>query len=132
MSHGAGLESAQPVDGLTSPTSFLQLMAKELPVTALVSTPPRRRQRSRTASLVPPRRSVKLAKKAVNRPPAVIVAQNLLMRKLGLATSSSVEHQDFDRYIATFAEGLSEEQARLIEEVFLDNVPAPDQVEETA
>jgi hypothetical protein len=64
---------------------------------------------------MPLRWSVRVAKKVVNRPPAVVVAQNLLMRKLGLTSSSSIETQDFDHYIKVFVDGLTVEQSNLID-----------------
>jgi hypothetical protein len=59
-------------------------------------------------------------KKNANRAPAATAAQNVLMRKLGLATSQHVETEDFASYISLFQDGLSEEQARIIDELFVD------------
>jgi hypothetical protein len=42
------------------------------------------------------------------------------MRKLGLATSQHVETEDFASYISLFQDGLLEEQARIIDELFVD------------
>jgi hypothetical protein len=44
----------------------------------------------------------------------VAVAQNVLMRKLGLVFADHVESLDFDRYLSSFNEGLSENQVLLI------------------
>jgi hypothetical protein len=78
-----------------TPAAFLQLMTKELLTTSLI-TPPRRRQRSRVIPVAPLRGSVRLTKKAANRLVAVMAAQNLLMHKLGIASGSSIESQEFD------------------------------------
>jgi hypothetical protein len=55
--------------------------------------------------------------------PAAAAAQNVLMRKLGLAGSDHVESADFDHYISLFRDGLFEEQAKLIDMIFMDNPP---------
>jgi hypothetical protein len=68
----------------------------------------------------PPRRSARVTKKNANRAPAAAAAQNVLMRKLGLATSQHVETEDFASYISLFQDGLLEEQARIIDELFVD------------
>jgi hypothetical protein len=57
--------------------------------------------------------------RARNRPPAVAAAQNVLMQKLGLASSAHIETADYDRYLELFDQGLSEEQARRINELFM-------------
>jgi hypothetical protein len=77
---------------------------------------------------MPLRWSVRVAKKVVSRPPAVVVAQNLLMRKLGLTSSSSIETQDFDHYIKVFVDGLTVEQSNLIDVdvIFMLSVSALD------
>jgi hypothetical protein len=108
----------------------LQMMSKDLPVSAVMVTPPRRCQRPRAILSAPVWWSMRLAKKAISRPPTVVAAQNLLMRKLGITSRSSVETRDFNCYIKTFVEGLSLEQANLIDEIFMVSVPAPNQVDE--
>jgi hypothetical protein len=50
----------------------------------------------------------------------VAVRQNLLMRKLGLATGVHIESDDFNSHISAFKEGLTEEHVDLIRELFKD------------
>jgi hypothetical protein len=42
------------------------------------------------------------------------------MRKLELVTSKHVEMEDFSSYISLFQDGLFEEHARIIDELFID------------
>jgi hypothetical protein len=49
-----------------------------------------------------------ITKKSGCRMPAVAVAQNLLLKKLGLAQGSQVEATEFERYLNLFKDGLSE------------------------
>jgi hypothetical protein len=81
---------------------------------ALIS---RRRPRQLAEPPPTPRRSDWLVKKALRRAPSVAAAQNVLMRKLGLVSSDHVESADFDCYLSSFNEGLSENQALLIQEL---------------
>jgi hypothetical protein len=53
--------------------------------------------------------------------PTIMVDQNLLMQKLGLATGTHFESDDFARYIDLFLDGLSEEQLKLIHDLFKDH-----------
>jgi hypothetical protein len=53
--------------------------------------------------------------------PAVVAVQNVLMRKLGLVTGEHVESEDFDRYLKTFKDGMTEEQVNLIRELFKEH-----------
>jgi hypothetical protein len=46
------------------------------------------------------------------------------MRKLGLISSSELAPDDLEHYVRVFAKGMSEEQARTIDELFMDHVPA--------
>jgi hypothetical protein len=75
-----------------------------------------------------------LAKKASHRVPTVAVAQNILMKRLGLVAEQHVESDDFNTYINLFRDGLSEEQARIIDDLFMDKPPVPTEevVEEVA
>jgi hypothetical protein len=50
----------------------------------------------------------------------VAAAQNLLMRKLGLATNMHVDMADFACYIDLFLNRQTEDQVRLIRELFND------------
>jgi hypothetical protein len=119
-------------DGIipSSLTSFVQLLSRHLPEPTLQTPPPRRRCQSRVAPVSAPHRSARLAKKAINRPPAVVVAQNLLMHKLGLSAGKEASTEDFDRYIKMFANDLSEEQAKMIGDLFMNYVPPPDSIED--
>jgi hypothetical protein len=67
----------------TSP-SFSRVLAKPIAASVVPTPPPLRRTRKMVMVQVPRRRS-RLAKKALRRTPAVAAAQNVLMRKLGLA-----------------------------------------------
>ncbi|OEL21634.1 hypothetical protein BAE44_0017347 [Dichanthelium oligosanthes] len=67
---------------------FEQALRKPLDLPVLPSPPPLRRPRNTAIPAALPRRSNRLARKAVGRTPAVLAAQNLLMRKLGLATGA--------------------------------------------
>jgi hypothetical protein len=58
-------------------------------------------------------------KKAQNRAPVMAATQNVLMRKLGLASSIHIETNDFNRYLQLFNQGLSEDQAWHIEDLFM-------------
>jgi hypothetical protein len=42
------------------------------------------------------------------------------MQKLRLATTTHVESKDFEKYLALFKDGLSEEQVELIKELFMN------------
>jgi hypothetical protein len=47
-------------------------------------------------------------KKSLGRTPTVAAAQNILMKKLGLAQGFQLQSMDFERCLQLFAEGLSE------------------------
>jgi hypothetical protein len=65
--------------------------------------------------------------------PAVAAAQNIIMRKLGLASSEHIETEDFSAYVNLFHDGFYEDQARMIDELFMDKPPVPlDEVTEKA
>jgi hypothetical protein len=53
----------------------------------------------------------------------VVVAQNLLMKKLGPLSDGKVDTVSFDRYVELFAEGLIEQQAELIASLFTPQLP---------
>jgi hypothetical protein len=103
----------------SSPSDFLQQVMRTLNSTPLLSTPSRRKRHRAPPSGTVPRRSSRPAKKARNWAPAVAAAQNVLMWKLGLASSAHIETADYDRYLELFDQGLSEEQARRIDEPFM-------------
>jgi hypothetical protein len=91
---------------------------------------------SATTALSPPRhaavglaplhrwlhRSIRLVKKAMGRPPAVVAAQNLIMQKLGLSNPDMEEVQGFEKYVKILADGLTEEKAHIIDELFMCHV----------
>jgi hypothetical protein len=101
-----------------SPSVFLEQLAKTVDTLAIVSTPSHRRARRLQAPGTVPPRSSRLAKIARGRAPAVVAAENVLMRKLGIATSVHVETADYDRYQELFNNDFSEEQARHIGDLF--------------
>jgi hypothetical protein len=103
--------------------AFKQAVAKPLVGTILPTLPPRRRPRHAVSAVVP-RRSSYLAKKVDHRTLAVAAAQNLLMRKLKLLSSFEVAADDLDRYAKLFEEGLSEDQVRMIQDLFMSHVAA--------
>jgi hypothetical protein len=73
--------------------------------------------------VVMPRRSSRLAKKALQHTPVVAIVQNVLMHKMGVSTGQQLESADFDKYLKLFEEGLSLEQVKMIRELFSDAVP---------
>jgi hypothetical protein len=53
------------------------------------------------------------------------------MRKLGLLLPrEEMRSEDFDQYTQLFLDGLTEEQTKIIGELFIDFVAAPELVEE--
>jgi hypothetical protein len=59
----------------------------------------------------------------------IAAAQNALMKKLGLITGEHVESDEFNQYIKLFHDGLSEDQEKMIDELFMNKVPAQPEVE---
>jgi hypothetical protein len=76
----------------------------------------------------PPHLSARLAKKTSRRILVVVAAQNALMKKLGLTTGVHMESKDFNRYIELFRYGLSEGQVWMIDDLFMNKVPAQPEV----
>jgi hypothetical protein len=114
-----------------STAAFTELVTGDLPPTALQPTPIRHHTH-RVVTPVVPRWSARLVKKVVHQTSAVVAAQNLLMRKLGLLQAQNkIESANFDDYIKLFAEGLSESQAQMINDMFMDHVPVPAMAELT-
>jgi hypothetical protein len=72
-----------------------------------------------------PQHSIWIASKTRNRAHAVVVAQNVLMRKLGVVKGAHVEVADFDYYLWLFKEGLTEEQVQMERELFVCLEPIP-------
>jgi hypothetical protein len=91
------------------------LVALPLGKAELASTP--RCHRTKTPPTSALGRSVRLAKKACNLTPAIVTAQNVLIRKLGLASGPQMDTSDFEKYIMLFHEGLSKEQAKMVAEL---------------
>lgn len=58
-----------------------------------------------------------------------MAAQNVLMRKLNITQDAPPEVDEIEAYINTFRRGLTEEQVRLIDELFVDYVPAAAEAE---
>jgi hypothetical protein len=115
-----------------NPAAFLQMLTRELPVASLI-TPPRRRQRSKAITSAPLCRSVRLMKKRM-----LVGRQRSSQPKISSCANSALlpaprsSPKDFDRYVNAFAEGLTEEQANLIDELFMAVTLAPEQVDEEA
>lgn len=53
----------------------------------------------------------------------MVAAQNVLLNKLGITTDAPPVPADIEAYVQTFQNGLTEEQARLIDELLMDYVP---------
>jgi hypothetical protein len=98
--------------------SFAQTVMAPLAALLISSPPLHRHRRNCPALAVVPHRRTRLAKKAASRSPAVVAAQNLLMKRHGLLSDGKVDTVSFDRYIKLFADGLSEQQAELIAGLF--------------
>jgi hypothetical protein len=118
------------VQHLSSPSSFARLMSTELPASVLATPRQWRPRRTKGASSSLPHYSVRLAKKAASHPPVVMAAQNLLMCKLGLISSSSLEASDFELYINIFMDGFTEEQAEQIDNLLMAQVLPSTQIDE--
>jgi hypothetical protein len=91
-----------------------------------MSTLPRRHPHKAVLATATPRHSKWLTKKAVHRTPAVAAAHNLLICKLDLLPREEMRAEDFDKYTQLFFNGLSEEQAKIISELFMDYTPVPE------
>jgi hypothetical protein len=65
-----------------------------------------RKRHTKTPPPPVPRRSSHLARKACGCTPAVPVAQNILMKKLGIPVAQQLEAVDFEQYLRTFKGGL--------------------------
>jgi hypothetical protein len=46
------------------------------------------------------------------------------MRKLGISSVEQLQAQDFEKYLQLFNDGLSEDQANLIKQLFMDRFPS--------
>lgn len=58
------------------------------------------------------------------RTPALVAAQNILMKKLNITGDGPPEAEDVEACIDTFRRGLTEEQVQFIDELFVDYVPS--------
>jgi hypothetical protein len=106
-----GASPSSMVDGAIpgSSTSFVHMISSPMPPTSqMLQPPPRRHRRRRSPPASLPWRGRRLAAKARSGLPTVTATQNLLMRKLGVATDTHIESADFERYIDLFLDGLSE------------------------
>jgi hypothetical protein len=101
--------------------SFTELVAKPLEAPALQSPP--RRCCTKPPPVLAPRHSSRLAKKAINRMPAVADMKNILIWKLGLAIGPQVDTTEFEKYLKIFQEGLFKEQAKMIGNLFAAQLP---------
>lgn len=115
-----GSTTASMVEGLipTSPSAFEAAVTTSVPMPTC-TTPRRRRTRPMNPPQAP-RRSTRLAKKASRRTPAAVAAQNVLMKKLNITKDAPPEANDIGAYITAFRNGLTEEQVRLIEDLFVE------------
>lgn len=56
-----------------------------------------------------------------------MAAQNVLLQKLGISVDAPPEANDYNQYVRAFAEGLMEEQVRMIDELFACQIPPADE-----
>lgn len=118
--------------GLTIPSTtgeFINTVARPLPP-AILPAPSKRTRRAPKKNALPatPRRSTRLAKKTMRRTPTVVAAQNVLLRKLGLAADAPSDSEDYMEYVRMFADGLTPDQARMIDELFAQRIPEAEQL----
>jgi hypothetical protein len=73
-----------------------------------------------------------LAKKAASHPPAVVDAQNLLVHIQGLISGSSTKASDFEQCIKIFVKGLTEVQAKQIDDLLMAQVSPSTPVDEVS
>jgi hypothetical protein len=107
-----------------SSSEFFQAITMPATHPVLFSTSPRRKPKSKQRDVSSVSRcSARLAKKACNHVLVVAVAQNVLMRKLGIAKDQHVESDNFEAYLKLFMDGLSKEQVWMIKELFAGAVP---------
>lgn len=57
--------------------------------------------------------------------PAVVTAQNVLLKKLNITTNGPPVAADIEAYINEFQQGLTMEQSRQIMELFAAHLPKP-------
>lgn len=120
------------VDGFipSFPPGFCETLKAPLP--PAICSEPRRRQARVTIPPRPPRRSTRLAKKARSCTLALLVVQNVLLKKLNITKDAPPEAADIQAYINKFNQGLTVDEAQLIEELFVDHVPMGQDVAATA
>jgi hypothetical protein len=109
---------------LMDPSAFGQLISRPLGDLELASPPHRCRPPPPPA--LASQHSARLAKKSCNHTTAIVAAQNVLIRKLGLVLGSQMDTMTFEKYLKLFQEGLSEEQAQMIAELFATQLPVPE------
>jgi hypothetical protein len=103
----------------SSPSVFLQQLSRPSAPTPLLSSLTHHKSCKALATGTVPRQSSRLVKKAQNRAPVMAATQNVLMRKLDLASSTHIETDDFNRYLQLFNQGLSEDQDWHKEDLFM-------------
>lgn len=108
--HFVSSQRGQPPSPFERPADemgFVATVTKPLPIAQL---PAPRRRPGRPAPIQPPRRSQRLAKKIRARTPAIVAAQNVLLRKLGITSNEPPVPEHIDQYLQAFSNGLTEEQ----------------------
>jgi hypothetical protein len=66
----------------------------------------------------------RLTKKTCQLTPTLVTTQTVLMKMLGLTSSSKVESGEFAHYLEVFRDGLTEEQVEMIRDLFKAAPPA--------
>lgn len=105
----------------SSPAAFTVAVSMSLPQTATPAAP----RGYASAPPKPPWHSVRLAKKVHSRTPAMLAAQHVLMKKLGITGDQPPNSDNVEAYVQAFHRGLTEDQARLIAELFIEHMPLP-------
>lgn len=129
---GASRDTPPSAPGeLEAVRKFVDLCRRPLPEPVLLFSPPRRETKRTDRSLLP-RRSKRLAQKSWGRSSnPVVAAQNVLMRKLGMLEGKAEPNAEAVRQFAALcAGGLSDSNAKAIEELFPDHIPAEEDVDE--
>jgi len=104
--------------------NFAMEICREAPSPVAAAPPPRRRARS-PPKTVAIRRSERLARKSRHRATKpVIQAQNVLMRRLGMAPANAApDTSSYQQFVDTFSGTLSVSQAEALEELLPNSAP---------
>ena len=104
--------------------NFAMEICREAPPPVAAAPPPRRRARS-PPKTVAIRRSERLARKSRHRATKpVIQAQNVLMRRLGMAPANAApDTSSYQQFVDTFSGTLSVSQAEALEELLPNSAP---------